>query len=259
MDPCKKIYLKKGPTHPDIINIDADEAKAVAVYCASSLGNHKAFQAAALSLGKALAQAGRPLVYGSGSEGIMGIVSGTVLMRGGHVIGVVPQAMVDAGGEVAQTLGALEDDDEVSQSLKFDRRGKVQMVIVESMHSRKIEMARRASGFIALPGGIGTFEEILDALTLSQIGFHNKPIIVLNVLSYFNPLRDMIRRGVELGFIYHQNEHLIQFIDGPPNPEDHVDFDWGRAALEAVEDWKGVARMNQYNWNNSADKDECPE
>ncbi|KAI0792767.1 hypothetical protein C8Q75DRAFT_713821 [Abortiporus biennis] len=227
----------------------ANETKAVAVYCASSLGNDKAYGLAAFSLGKALAEAGRPLVYGSGSEGIMGVVSGAALLSGGHVIGVVPAAMMNAGGEVSKSEYSWENIEEVNVALTMERRNKVGHVLVDSVHARKAEMARRTCGFVALPGGIGTMEEIFEALTLSQIGYHDKPLIVLNVLGYFDSIKEMIRSGVQKGFIYPENEGLIHFVDGPQDKETHATFDWGKAALQALDSWNTVVRMNQYDFS----------
>ncbi|KAL4242482.1 hypothetical protein ABKN59_011808 [Abortiporus biennis] len=227
----------------------ANETKAVAVYCASSLGNDKAYGLAAFSLGKALAEAGRPLVYGSGSEGIMGVISGAALLSGGHVIGVVPAAMMNAGGEVSKSEYSWENIEEFNVALTMERRNKIEYVLVDSVHARKAEMARRTCGFVALPGGIGTMEEIFEALTLSQIGYHDKPLIVLNVLGYFDSIKEMIRSGVQKGFIYPENEGLIHFVDGPQDKETHATFDWGKAALQALDSWNTVVRMNQYDFS----------
>ncbi|KAJ3486504.1 hypothetical protein NLI96_g4207 [Meripilus lineatus] len=136
---------------------DSQASTAVAVYCASSFGEQEAFRHAARSLGKGLADAERPLVYGGGSKGIMGLVSGAALAAGGKVTGVVPFAMVAAGGEQEQKAKAT-----LSALVALDEKGRenVHTVVVDSMHERKMEMARRSCGFVALPGGFGTFEEV---------------------------------------------------------------------------------------------------
>lgn len=224
--------------------MESSSPRAIAVYCASSIGRQSAYANAAKSLGKALAEAGRPLIYGGGSVGLMGAVSEAVLQAGGDVVGIVPQAMVSAGGEVDQTEGKRGP----SVVLKEKGREKVETVVVNSMHERKLEMARRSGGFIGLPGGYGTFEEVLEAVCWLQLGIHEKPIIVLNVLGYFNPLRDLIQNGVREGFINPQNEALVQFVDGPPEYEVHDTFDWGKAAIDALDYWKPAERTHFYDW-----------
>ncbi|PCH38409.1 hypothetical protein WOLCODRAFT_115423 [Wolfiporia cocos MD-104 SS10] len=220
------------------------EPKAVAVYCASSVGFQPAYVRAAESLGKALADAGRPLVYGGGSQGIMGAISGAVLSAGGDVTGIVPHAMVASGGEVDLTAGKRGP----TVLLTENGREKIETIVVNSMHERKLEMARRSAGFIGLPGGYGTFEEVLEAICWSQIGIHRKPVIVLNVRGFYNPLRDLIRNGIQEGFIKAVNEHIVQFIDGPSEYELHESFDWGKATLDALDSWTPPEQTHFYDW-----------
>ncbi|CAL1703449.1 unnamed protein product [Somion occarium] len=169
-------------------------SRGVAVYCASSLGNRKAFQEAATSLGFALAEAGRPLVYGGGNKGIMGVVSGAALEKGGKVTGVVPYAMVAAGGEAEQMKGTSESK---GATVALDEHGReaIEHIVVDSMHERKREMALRSSGFIGLPGGFGTFEEVFEVITWSQLGIHRKPVILLNILGFWDPFRELVQMG----------------------------------------------------------------
>lgn len=217
--------------------------RAVTVYCGASLGTEAAFHHAAVSLGHALATLGRPLVYGGGSRGIMGIVSGAVISHGGSVTAVIPSAMLRAGGEGDQTTGGHID-------LAEEGREKVESVVVFSMHERKVEMARRACGFIGLPGGFGTFEEIMEAITWTQLGIHAKPVVIMNVLGFFDPLRTMIKGAVASGFIKPINERLVIFVDGPPGV-DPTSFDWGTAALAALDAWSppgpGIFSWNKNN------------
>ncbi|KAI0078140.1 hypothetical protein K474DRAFT_1706695 [Panus rudis PR-1116 ss-1] len=226
---------------------------AVAVYCASSLGHRKAFQEAAKSVGYALAEAGRPLVYGGGNKGIMGVVSGAALEKGGRVIGVVPYAMVAAGGEAEQLKGTAETN---SARIALQERGreKIQHVVVNSMHERKLEMAKRACGFVGLPGGFGTFEEVLEVTTWSQLGIHNKSVIVLNILGFWEPLRSLIVQGVQEGFIQPKNAELIIFVDGPADHSEHDTYDWGKATLDALNAWKPLARPQLYDWARRTDE-----
>lgn len=145
--------------------------KAIAVYCGSKVGNQPAFVHAAKSLGKAMAQSQRPLVYGGGQKGIMGAISKAVAENGGKVTGIVPFAMVAGGGEGSKSDPATPLVVVPNGSGKNDQ---VETIIVESMHERKVEMARRVGGFVALPGGYGTFEEVLEVSTWTQIGIHRK-------------------------------------------------------------------------------------
>ncbi|KAI9454294.1 hypothetical protein BJY52DRAFT_1122850 [Lactarius psammicola] len=214
---------------------------AVAVYCGSSPGTEAAFHHAAVSLGRALAMLGRPLVYGGGELGIMGIISGTVLNYGGHVTAVVPSAMLRGGGEGDEDTGGHID-------LAEDGHEKVQLsaIVVDSMHERKVEMVRRSCGFVGLPGGYGTFEEILEAITWTQLGIHAKPVVIMNVLGYYNPLRALIKGAVASGFIKPINERLVVFIDCPPGI-DPTSFDWGTAAIAALDAWSPPG-PGRFNW-----------
>ncbi|KAF8163180.1 hypothetical protein B0H34DRAFT_672244 [Crassisporium funariophilum] len=221
-------------------------SSAVAVYCGSSMGKHTAFTAAAVSLGLTLAAANRPLVYGGGSKGIMGIISGAVLQGGGEVVGVVPRAMVAAGGE----------DEKVRNPTKVylneAGRDKVETIVVESMHERKVEMARRVDGFIGLPGGFGTFEEVLEVTTWTQIGIHDKPVVLLNVLRFWEPLRGLIQNSLDAGFIRDSSKRLVIFVDGPVALEEHESFDWGRAALDALDHWERGQVEPLFDWSTAA-------
>lgn len=150
------------------------------VYCGASTGNLPAYRTAAEALGTLLAQEGITLVYGGGHVGLMGAIADACLRAGGQVIGVIPQALADK--EVAH-LGLTE------------------LYIVPSMHERKHKMAELADAFVALPGGIGTLEELIEVLTWQQLGFHNKPIAVLNVAQCFTPLRALLTHMVQSGFL----------------------------------------------------------
>ncbi|KAH7916578.1 hypothetical protein BJ138DRAFT_1139374 [Hygrophoropsis aurantiaca] len=218
--------------------LSSTQSPAVAVYCASSLGNEKAYQLAAMSLGQALAAANRPLVYGGGRRGIMGVISSTVMNSpGGQVTGVIPHAILAGGGERGKDPGVAAMP-AVAEALRSESQGEMETIIVESMHERKVKMAERVGGFIGLPGGYGTFEEILEVITWNQLNIHNKPVVVLNVLSYFSPLRELVRNGVREGFIVAKNENLVIFVDGPEDQTQHETFDWGTAALNALTSWQ---------------------
>ncbi|KAI0747601.1 hypothetical protein C8Q80DRAFT_1270073 [Daedaleopsis nitida] len=220
------------------------ETRAVTVFCGSSTGTHEAFAHAARSLGLALSNANRPLVYGGGSKGIMGIVSGAVLDAGGDVTGIIPYAMVAAGGEADITKSVYAPHVQVKEK----GREQAETIVVNSMHERKAEMAKRSCAFFGLPGGYGTFEEVLEVVCWSQIGIHNKPVIVLNVMNFWEPLRELVRNSIKNGFILAKNEQLLLFVDGPTELAEHETFDWGKAAMEALDKWEGVAASHVYNW-----------
>jgi uncharacterized protein (TIGR00730 family) len=151
----------------------------VCVYCGSSVGNDPAFAAAADDLGTALAEAGVGLVYGGGSIGLMGRIARKVLAAGGHVTGVIPRFLHDR--EVM--LREVSD-----------------LVVTEDMHERKRIMFERSDAFVALPGGIGTLEELVEMMTWAQLGQHDKPIVLANISGFWRPLDDLIRHMSETGF-----------------------------------------------------------
>ena len=152
----------------------------LAVYCGSSDGHDPAFPAAARALGAALARRGIDLVYGGGRAGLMGHVADAALAGGGHVIGVITRQLVDM--ETAHT--GLKD-----------------LRIVESMHERKMIMARTARAFIALPGGVGTLDEFFEIIAWRQLGLHQSPIGVLNVNGYYDPLLALLKHMKRAGFV----------------------------------------------------------
>lgn len=225
----------------------------VAVYCASSNGVEAAYVNAAASIGKAIAPRG--LVYGGGSSGLMGVVSLATLEAGGKVVGIVPAAMLagkrgwPAGGEgskvdvetaptTKEELGVVKQHGE-PVLLAEKGREKTETVVVSSMHERKVAMAERATGgFIGLPGGFGTFEEVLEVVTWSQLAIHNKPVVLINVLGYWDPLRALVKQGIASGFIHPQNEGLITWIDGPADRAAHADYDWGAEVVRVLDAWR---------------------
>jgi uncharacterized protein (TIGR00730 family) len=133
------------------------------------------------------------LVYGGGNVGLMGRLASAALEAGGEVIGVIPEALM--GREVSGT--------------RIEDLGATRLEIVDSMHTRKARMAELADGFIALPGGYGTFEELFEILTWAQLGFHRKPIGILNTEGYFDPLIHLIDHSLEEGFIRPINRALV--------------------------------------------------
>ncbi len=149
--------------------------KSLCVYCGSSSGCAPAYTAAARELGQLLAAQQIELIYGGGRVGLMGVLADAVLDAGGRVQGVIPQSLADR--EVAHL-------------------GLTQLHVVDSMHQRKALMAELADGFLALPGGLGTFEELFEIWTWAQLGMHAKPIGLLNVAGYFNLLLRFLDHAV---------------------------------------------------------------
>ncbi len=168
--------------------------KRITVYCGSSPGNNPEYIEAARSLGRILADREITLVYGGGSVGLMGILAHSVIDQGGKVIGVIPEAILEM--EVAFTgLGDLR--------------------VVEDMHSRKALMAELGDAFIALPGGMGTIEELTEILTWAQLGFHHKPCGVLNIDGFYNPLLKFLDRLVEDQFVAPEHRAMLLTDDNP--------------------------------------------
>ncbi|KAF8579475.1 hypothetical protein K439DRAFT_1394619 [Ramaria rubella] len=221
---------------------------AVAVFCGSRPGNEPAFTHAARSVGVAIARSGTGFVYGGGSKGIMGTASGAALEAGAKVTGVVPYAMVKDGKEVHKASNETNGKEDKYVLLHERGREQVETIVVHSMHERKVEMSKRVRGFIGLPGGFGTFEELLEVTTWSQIGMHEKPVVILNVLGFYNPLRELIQSGVRLGFIQPEGEGLVIFIDGPSDLSTHEYFDWGSPALSAIASWRAPAKQYAFDW-----------
>lgn len=154
--------------------------KSVCVFCGSRMGTRPDYLEGARALGTELARHGLTLVYGGTSVGLMGAVADAALAQGGKVIGVLPHVLSDR--EIAH-------------------KGLTELHLVDSMHTRKAMMAERADAFIAMPGGVGTFEELFEITTWAQLGLHHKPIGLLNVADFYGPLLALMRRAVDEGFI----------------------------------------------------------
>ena len=166
--------------------------KCICVFCGSNVGHDPRYRAEAERLGGLLAGRGIELVYGGGNVGLMGVIADACLAAGGTVIGVIPEALI--GKEVAGRV--------------VDHRGLTRLEVVASMHIRKARMAELADGFIALPGGFGTFEEFCEILTWGQLGFHVKPMGLLNINGFYDPLLALFERAVAEGFLRNENRAM---------------------------------------------------
>ncbi len=171
--------------------------KTVCVYCGSGFGGNPAFRDAAERLGTALARAGIGLVYGGGDVGLMGTVARAVMQGGGHVTGIIPDFL-----QAREHM--LEDIQET--------------IVVGDMHTRKRLMFERSDAFVALPGGIGTLEELVEQLTWSQLGQHRKPIVLVSIADFWSPLltlldhmrqQGFIREGLELSYLVAEDADAV--------------------------------------------------
>jgi uncharacterized protein (TIGR00730 family) len=166
----------------------------ICVFSGSSEGRLPVYRQMAQALGRELANRGIGLVYGGASRGLMGATADAALEAGGEVIGVIPRALFKS--EVAHS-------------------GLTQLHEVSSMHERKAKMAGLADGFIALPGGFGTFDELFEIITWAQLGIHDKPIGLLDVADYYAPLLSLVTHAAEEGFISQCNLNLIHYEHDP--------------------------------------------
>ncbi|WGK64901.1 LOG family protein [Croceiramulus getboli] len=162
--------------------------KSICVFCGSSPGRDSDILAAARSLGTELAQSDRFLVYGGSKIGVMGAVAQSTLDAGGKVIGIIPDF--------------LKTKEVVHLELQ-------ELIVTENMHERKMIMHERSDAFITLPGGFGTLEELFEIITWSQLGLHQKPIGLLNINGFFDPLLAQLKQMVEVGFLKPENAALL--------------------------------------------------
>ena len=160
----------------------------VCVFCGSNPGRRGEYVEAARALGRVLLERGIGLVYGGGNVGLMGTVANTVVQGGGEVIGVIPEALMK------------HEDGHLALS---------QLHVVKTMHQRKAMMADFSDGFVALPGGFGTFEEFCEVLTWSQLGFHPKPCGLLNVAGFYDPLLSLFDHAVKEGFVTGPHRSMV--------------------------------------------------
>lgn len=165
-----------------------NQLKAICVFCGSSEGNDVQIIKDASGLGTILAQKGISLVYGAAHIGIMGVVAKAALANKGHVIGVIPEFL---------------------KKKEVVHLGLPQLITTQNMHQRKMKMHELSDGFIALPGGMGTLEELFEILTWLQLGLHTKPIGLLNTAKFFNPLIEQLELMVKKGFLNYENYALL--------------------------------------------------
>lgn len=168
--------------------------KAVCVYCGSSFGVNPIHSEAAKAFGRALVAANLGLVYGGGKVGLMGVIADTVMAEGGRAIGVIPELLVNK---------------------EVGHDGLSELHVVPDMHQRKKMMADLSDAFVALPGGAGTLEELFEVYTWAQLGYHHKPVGVLNIDGFYDPLIALLKHTVSEGFMRQKYYDLLQ-IDSDP-------------------------------------------
>jgi len=181
----------------------------VCVYCGSREGASPAYSQAATAIGEGIARRGWKLVYGGGRAGLMGRVADAALAAGGRVVGVIPRTLMER---------------------EVGHRGLTELHVVDTMHQRKRLMAERSDAFIALPGGIGTFEELFEVWTWRQLGYHDKPVGLLNVDGYYDTLLGFLGQTVAGGFVSPQQHALLEVAREPAALLDAV----GRLASRAT-------------------------
>ncbi|MCA0972292.1 TIGR00730 family Rossman fold protein [Halobacillus litoralis] len=162
--------------------------KRICVFAGSSKGNNEEFVKQTEALGKVFLEHDLSLVYGGAESGLMGALADEILKGGGEVTGVIPTHLLNK--EVAHT-------------------GLTDLIEVSTMHERKAKMSELADGYIALPGGFGTFEELFEVISWAQIGLHKKPLALFNIEQYYTPLLSLIHHAIEAGFVPEDNERMI--------------------------------------------------
>ncbi len=173
---------------------DMNRITSVAVYCGSRSGNDPAYRAAAQTLGEGMAQAGIRLIYGGGGIGLLGVLADAVLAAGGEVVGVIPEFLTRR--EVAHA-------------------GNTELIVTDSMHSRKQRMFELADAFVSLPGGLGTLDETIEIITWRQLGLHDKPILICNVAGSAALFLAAIEAAIAAGFAGPEVRRLYQACEGP--------------------------------------------
>tara|TARA_R110000772_G_scaffold232445_2_gene343940 strand:- start:54874 stop:55458 length:585 start_codon:yes stop_codon:yes gene_type:complete len=178
------------------------DISAICVFCGSRTGSDPAYENAARDLGRMMAERGIRLVYGGGHVGLMGVVADAVLDAGGQVTGVIPDFL---------------------KRREVGREDLTELVVTDSMHSRKQRMFELADAFVALPGGLGTLDETIEVATWKQLGLHAKPIVILDAAGYWGALSALLASVVKGGFAYGDIQTLWSVVDAPEQVFDAID------------------------------------
>lgn len=168
------------------------DPRALCVYCGSHVGHDPRYREAAAALGRQAAGRGVTIVFGGGRVGLMGVLADAALAGGGHVVGIIPEHL---------------------ETREVGHAGVSELIVVGSMHERKMEMFRRADAFAVLPGGLGTLDEMFEIVTWRQLGLHTKPLVLVDVAGYWAPLNAMLERQIAAGFLRPAHAALIDVVD----------------------------------------------
>lgn len=166
----------------------------ICVYCASSTQVKPSYFESTARLGKILAETSHSIVYGGGALGLMGKLADSTLEAGGRIIGVIPRFMCE---------------------VEWNHTGLTELILVETMHERKEKMAMMADAVVALPGGCGTLEELLEVITWKRLGIFTKPIVIVNLEGYFDDMISMLNRAVDEHFMRNEHRHMWQVVETP--------------------------------------------
>lgn len=191
--------------------------KNICVFCGSSSGHDLAFRSQATQMGSVIAQQDLRLIYGAGSVGLMGVLADAVLNKGGEVYGVIPEFLVEK---------------------EVDHKGLTKSFVVQSMHERKKKMSDLSDAFVAMPGGFGTLEELFEIVTWVQLGLFQKPVGILNVRGFYNPLIDQLSTMVKAGFLKKENMDMIHVSDDPQELINKLQKSKGLAVPKWIPDGK---------------------
>ncbi|MEQ8806514.1 MAG: TIGR00730 family Rossman fold protein [Rhodospirillales bacterium] len=177
------------------------DISAICVFCGSRMGSDPAYETAARDLGRMMAERGIRLVYGGGHVGLMGVIADAVLDAGGEVTGVIPDFL---------------------RRREVGRDDLTEMIVTDSMHSRKLRMFDEADAFVTLPGGLGTLDETIEVATWKQLGLHAKPIVILDAAGYWGALSSLLASVVKGGFAYGDIQTLWSVVDAPEQVFDAI-------------------------------------
>ena len=223
-------------------NTTPTPTKTICVFCGSSFGNSPEFSKGAEQLGKLMAKKNYGLVYGGGTTGLMGSIAKSIASENIYVHGIIPNALVSKERKSQVEIDLINNeikenvDNHKGETPLDDSYGK--STIVSDMHTRKRMMGQEANAFIALPGGFGTLEELFEITTWSQLGIHEKPIVLLNLNGFYDDLITFINKAISNGFISENNGKILQIASTPEE------------ALEKIESYvTPVGRFN-LNWSN---------
>lgn len=218
---------------------DNKPSKTICVFCGSSFGNNETFAANATALGKAISERNWGVVYGGGSTGIMGAVARGCATNGGYVHGIIPSALISR-----ERIDELKFNENLKESIDNhdgstpipDSKEYGHTTLVNDMHTRKKMMGEEAAAFIALPGGYGTLEELMEVVTWNQLGIHNKPIVIFNMNGFYDNLLKFIDDAIKSEFVSAKNgeiirvantvEEVLNEIENYKIPEGRFNLNW---------------------------------